>query len=99
MHSLFAFESSPMLVPGQVRSRGLLFRDSSSPIRAVGYIPEPIGTFINTATFSTPLLLAAILVPRLRTRRRLRRGLCPRCAYNLHADFAFGCPECGWNRS
>lgn len=30
--------------------------------------------------------------------RRLSRGLCPTCAYDLRADFESGCPECGWNR-
>jgi hypothetical protein len=29
---------------------------------------------------------------------RARRGLCPRCAYDLRRQFAAGCPECGWNR-
>ena len=33
----------------------------------------------------------------LRANRR-RRGLCPACAYDLRADLASGCPECGWNK-
>ena len=33
-----------------------------------------------------------------RMRRRMRRGYCPNCGYNLRKDFDTGCPECGWNR-
>jgi hypothetical protein len=29
---------------------------------------------------------------------RLRRGCCMQCGYELHFDFAKGCPECGWRR-
>lgn len=30
--------------------------------------------------------------------RRRRKGLCPKCTYNLRGDFSIGCPECGWKR-
>lgn len=30
--------------------------------------------------------------------RRVARGLCPRCGYDLLGDLAAGCPECGWTR-
>ena len=33
-----------------------------------------------------------------REKRRMRRGLCPLCNYDLRGDLAAGCPECGWNR-
>lgn len=42
------------------------------------------------------LILAAIGL--IRERRRARKGLCPKCAYDLRHDFASGCPECGWGR-
>jgi hypothetical protein len=29
---------------------------------------------------------------------RMRRGLCPRCEYDLRHDLDQGCPECGWHR-
>ncbi|MCC6678773.1 MAG: hypothetical protein IT436_16700 [Phycisphaerales bacterium] len=32
-------------------------------------------------------------------RSRLRRGLCPSCAYDLRGDHAGGCTECGWGRA
>ena len=31
--------------------------------------------------------------------RRYSAGRCPRCGYNLRAQFDAGCPECGWRRS
>jgi len=37
-------------------------------------------------------------VPLLRHAVRARRGLCHRCGYDLRADFATGCPECGWRQ-
>jgi hypothetical protein len=29
---------------------------------------------------------------------RVRRGKCPKCAYDLRGEMSGGCPECGWNR-
>ena len=34
----------------------------------------------------------------VREGRRLRRGCCMRCGYDLRFDLARGCPECGWRR-
>ena len=60
------------------------------------------GFIINTHTYAAAwflILLAARRATRtLVTRRRLLRGLCPACRYNLLGDFSSGCPECGWNR-
>lgn len=33
-----------------------------------------------------------------RKSRRIRRGLCPYCSYDLLSDFSRGCSECGWGR-
>ena len=30
--------------------------------------------------------------------RRMRRGHCPRCNYDLRGRIGYGCPECGWRR-
>lgn len=31
--------------------------------------------------------------------RRMRRGHCPRCDYDLRFKVGSGCPECGWRRA
>jgi len=31
--------------------------------------------------------------------KRMQRGLCPNCDYDLKRDFQAGCPECEWNRN
>ena len=42
------------------------------------------------------LLLPLLRIPtQFRRRRPLRKGLCPRCAYDLHVT-PNACPECGW---
>ena len=41
------------------------------------------------------LLPAARLPPYARRRSRTRRGVCPRCAYNLTGNVSGVCPECG----
>ena len=47
--------------------------------------------FLAAASTVAP---AAALRRRLRTRRRTRRGLCPRCGYDLR-ESPNRCPECG----
>lgn len=42
--------------------------------------------------------LVRFLVNRIRRQRRIQRGLCPECAYNLReikSDARVRCPECG----
>ena len=41
------------------------------------------------------LLPAARLPPYARRRFRTRRGVCPRCAYDLTGNVSGVCPECG----
>jgi hypothetical protein len=61
------------------------------------------GIILNPLIFGGGLWLLLIAMPMafaaLRSRRRLRRGQCPACAYDLRGDHASGCPECGWNRT
>ena len=45
------------------------------------------------------VLLLLYLDPRGRRRRRMVRGHCPRCDYDLRDRQSAGCPECGWRRS
>lgn len=34
-----------------------------------------------------------------RDQRRMRKGLCPVCGYDLRGEFDDGCAECGWRRT
>lgn len=61
---------------------------------------------VNIAFWAAAWVVLYQLVGRLwrllapvKRRRRRAQGLCPKCAYDLRADFDSGCPECGWNRS
>ena len=53
------------------------------------------GVLINTAVYAA-ILAGLLTVPRaIRTRFRLRRGLCPGCGYDLAGNTSGICPECG----
>ncbi len=55
-------------------------------------------TAINSAMYAILLWLPVHGMLLLRRWNRRRRGLCPQCAYDLHAAPKAGCPECGHNR-
>ena len=42
-----------------------------------------------------PILLAHLIAPVWKKSDRRRRGLCPKCGYNLAANLSGTCPECG----
>lgn len=60
------------------------------------------GLVVNTIAYAAGWWLLLMVVRRLYRDHlgylRRRKGRCPRCAYDLRADFASGCPECGWRR-
>ncbi|MCI0629594.1 MAG: hypothetical protein L0Y44_02940 [Phycisphaerales bacterium] len=61
--------------------------------------PLWLGLSANAAFYGA-LWSLAIFGPRtIRRTIRRRRGRCLACGYNLQANLAPGCPECGWNRS
>lgn len=60
------------------------------------YRPIWIGFAINTVFYTLIVMMIAWIVRQARHARRMRKGLCPYCAYELHHDFRAGCPECGW---
>lgn len=69
-----------------------------STLRAFPYRPIWLGLVMNTVFYATVLMFMLGAIAHLRTRRRLRRNLCPACAYSLAGQAEPGCPECGWKR-
>ncbi len=65
--------------------------------------PLPLGLLLNTLVHAAVFAaLAAIVAAPFRISRELRRmrkGHCVRCGYDLRFDFAKGCPECGFLRA
>lgn len=51
---------------------------------------------IALLTLSVPPTAIVLLYRRFSAGGRVSKGLCPRCAYDLRADFSKGCSECGW---
>jgi hypothetical protein len=75
------------------------------PLPEIEVLPTSIlwpGFAINTLFYAAVLwlLFAApfALRRRLVIRRRIKRGLCPKCAYDLRAAQSNTCPECGATR-
>jgi len=66
-------------------------------VRALPVRPIWEGLAISTAFYALVFAVPLIGWPVLRTRRRLERGQCPRCGYDLAG--AADCSECGWNRA
>jgi len=61
------------------------------------------GLLIDGAFWAVPLALLYLATFSLRRfiveSRRLRRGCCMKCGYDLRWEIARGCPECGWRRT
>lgn len=62
------------------------------------YQPIWIGFAINTVFYTLVALAFTWSIRQFKHARRMRRGRCPFCAYELHHDFRDGCSECGWRR-
>ncbi len=66
------------------------------------WIPTGIiwfGLLKNVACFAAAAWCTIKGIGAVRALRRVRRGHCPRCDYDLTGQLAQGCPECGWNRA
>ena len=63
------------------------------------YRPIWTGFIINTVVYFIIILLMAFIWTRLKYARRMLKGRCPHCAYELHSDFRTGCSECGWRHA
>jgi hypothetical protein len=93
--------------PAQTHSWGLIagsLTPATGMKRAVAlpYRPVWFGLLLNALFYALVLiaLRPLMILPRriLREWRRMRRGRCLACGYDLRFDFARGCPECGWRR-
>ncbi len=84
-----------------------IYHRSASQGRIAGIIP--VGLLGNAIVFAPIVLLLDRLVPdsatvkswlehRRPSVRRIARGHCPKCGYDLLNNLSQGCPECGWNR-
>ncbi len=67
-------------------------------IRALPYRPVWFGLALDSVIWGSVVWALLARVWLTRQTLRTRRGLCPKCAYDLRGDFPSGCPECGWNR-
>jgi hypothetical protein len=93
----FGWPLPAMYVRGSVPSGGI----SALPFPP----PFPIwgGLMLDALTYVLLLWLLWMMLSRpVRVTReilRMRRGVCPKCGYDLRFDFAHGCPECGLLRA
>lgn len=71
---------------------------SASDFRCIPLRPIWRGVALNSLIYAGLWTAPVCIVPMARIGLRRRRGLCPRCAYDLRSDFASGCPECGWGK-
>ena len=69
---------------------------------AVPYRPMVVGLVIDTVFWAIVLwplsLVLRHVLPGTRRKRRIKRGLCPACGYDLSGCVQPGCPECGLRR-
>ena len=69
-------------------------RLSTATLRALPYIPIPLGSVVNTLFYATILWLP--FAPfQLRRYMRIKRGHCIKCGYDLRGTVHEVCPECG----
>jgi hypothetical protein len=64
-------------------------------IGTVPLLPIPVPFATSTAAIAAPIFLLLTVPPALRRHLRRRRGHCLRCGYDLKANYAAPCPECG----
>ncbi|MCW5776274.1 MAG: hypothetical protein KIS87_07550 [Phycisphaeraceae bacterium] len=79
----------------QVRTPGAL---SVHPSITLPILPIWPGLLLNTLFYAAIWFALFTGLAALRTARRLRRGLCPVCRYDLRGLPQHACPECGWGK-
>lgn len=80
-----------------VKGLEVLRRNDASPLpfRLLPLQPITRGFAINTLFYAVILWLLFAAPLALRRRRRIKRGQCPACAYDLRGSDSPKCPECG----
>ena len=66
--------------------------------RLLPFRPLWLGLLLNVAIYYAIIEAALFTLLCAIRRRRMRKGLCPACGYDLRGEFDGGCPECGWKR-
>jgi len=62
------------------------------------YDPIWAGLAVNTVFYATIIFVFTSIRRAFRHARRLRKGRCPICSYDLQFDNTLGCTECGWRK-
>lgn len=84
-------------VPSRRRSKIAV----TSPLANSALLPyQPIwaGLVFNTIFYGCVVWIVLSIKRAYRHARRMRKGNCPMCSYNLEFVFVDGCPECGWRK-
>lgn len=66
---------------------------------AIPLRPVWLGLLINTLFYATTAFLLIHTWNVVVQSRRIVRGRCSKCKYDLCFNFGSGCPECGWRRA
>ncbi len=88
--------STPIIDPSRS------FKPSTAPLALharLPYLPVWSGMLLNTLFYAALLWCALAVLRAFRHARRMHRGRCPACRYDLGFDFRTGCPECGWRKA
>ncbi len=62
------------------------------------YHPIWTGLAFNTIFYGCLVWIMLSIKQAYRHARRMHKGNCPMCSYNLEFVFVDGCPECGWRK-
>lgn len=90
---------------GTVREGGFIEIGKRDPNRpwfdppGLPYLPIPRGLIVNTIFWAGAWWIALFGFTAFKRRRRLRRGRCAHCAYDLRGITSSTCPECGHQSS